>query len=56
MNWKRIGSILLVAFLAYFLIKSPVESANAVRNVFISAGRLANTTAVALTTFLQTLF
>jgi len=56
MNWKKVGTGLLVAFLAYFVIKSPVESATAVRNVFVSAGRFANTAAVALTTFLQTLF
>lgn len=56
MNWKRLGILALVAFVVYFLVRSPVESATAVRNVASEIGDLANLIAVSLTTFLRTLF
>lgn len=56
MNWKKIGTVALVAFLIYFVVRSPVESATTVRGIVTSLGQFANSIAVALTTFLQTLF
>lgn len=56
MNWKRVGGILLGAFVVYFVVRAPVESANVVRGMFSASGRFLNSVAVALTTFLQTLF
>ena len=56
MNWKRAGLIVLAAFLVYFIVRSPVESANVVRNIASSIGQMANAIAVSLTTFLQNLF
>lgn len=56
MNWKKLGIIALVSFLVYFLVRSPVESANAVKTLGIQIGRFANTLASSVTTFLTTLF
>jgi len=56
MNWKRIGGIALVAFLLYFLVKSPVESAVTVKNLAAQIADIAEALATSLTTFLRTLF
>lgn len=56
MNWKRIGVLSLVAFLVYFIVRAPVESADVVHNIVTSTGHFLNSLAVALTTFLQALF
>ena len=56
MDWKRLGGLVLVAFLVYFVVRSPVESANAVKGVATQVGHFANALAVSLTTFLRTLF
>jgi len=56
MNWKKIGLALFVAFLIYFVVRSPVESADVVRDVFTAIGRFLSTLASSLTTFLQALF
>lgn len=56
MNWKKIGTIALVAFLIYFVVKSPVESASAIRNVAGEIADFANAAAASLTTFVSALF
>jgi hypothetical protein len=56
MNWKKIGLVALVAFIVYFLVRSPVESAMAVKNVGLVVGRFANTLATSIATFFTTLF
>ena len=56
MNWKKIAMIAIAAFLVYFLVRSPVESATTVKSIAVSVGGFANRLATALTTFLQTLF
>lgn len=56
MNWKKLGIVAGVAFLIYFVVRSPVESANAVKNAAVQMGELANLIAVSLTTFLRALF
>ena len=56
MNWKKLGIGLLIAFLVYFVVRSPVESATVTKNIFTAIGHFFSTLAVALTTFLQTLF
>lgn len=55
-RWKKAGGIVLLLFLAYFVVRSPVESANAVRNIASQIASLANTIAVSLTTFIRQLF
>lgn len=56
MNWKKLGTIALVVFLVYFVVKSPVESANAIRNVAGQIADFANAAASSLTTFIGALF
>lgn len=56
MNWKKIGLVALGAFLIYFLVVSPVESANAVKAVANIIADFAHDAATSMTTFLRTLF
>lgn len=45
-----------MAFMIYFVVRSPVESANAVKGVAQQIGDFANALVVSITTFLRTLF
>ena len=56
MNWKKIGLVALAAFLIYFLVVSPVESANAIKTMARTVGDFAHAAATSFTTFLSTLF
>jgi hypothetical protein len=55
-NWRKIGAIALVAFIIFFVVRSPVESADVVKTVASAIASFANDAAVSMTTFLRTLF
>jgi hypothetical protein len=56
MGWKRLVGIALIAFAIYFVVRSPVESATAIKDVSSGVQTAARSLATSLTTFLQTLF
>ncbi len=53
---RRLFGFAIVAFLLYFLVRSPIESAHAIRNVTTAIAHFANALVVSLTTFFRALF
>lgn len=55
-HMKRLLFFSIIAFILYFLVVSPIESANVIKNVWNAIGTFFEALAVGLTTFFRALF